>query len=98
MTKSEKVKFNAQTKKIEELEKQLKNMTDNKDSYYRQWQTAVEEINSVHAALSTLPGLPDKKYKVSEYETVNLTLTARLFSWIANQAFSQKLKSNIEEK
>lgn len=92
MTSTERKNFNALQKKCDDLEKNLKNMTDNKDIYYRQFQDCKNEINSVHAALDTLPGLPGKRHKVDEYNTVDLDINARLFSWIANQAFGNKIK------
>jgi len=76
-------------KRIEELESKLKSAESAKDSYYSQKNELQQEINSIHAALDTLPGLPGKIYKPDDYSSrVELTVTARLFSWIANAAFS----------
>ena len=68
-----------------------------KDSYYQSWQNAQKEINSIHAALDTLPGITSKRVKVSDYDTVELTINARLFAWISNVAFGSKKIINTEE-
>lgn len=91
MTKAEKTKYNQALAKIEKLEKDLKNSDERNENYRRQYQEAQKEIDSIHAALDTLPGIPSKKAKIDEYNTVSLTLNARLFAWISHVAFGGKI-------
>jgi chromosome segregation ATPase len=82
---------------IEKLKNTIKSLELSKDTMYQNWQKAQQEINSIHAALDTLPGIQGKRVKISEYENVDLTITARLFSWISCMAFGGK-KINIAEQ
>lgn len=97
MTRTEKTKFNQTIKEIEELQKKLKSVEDSKDCYYREVVDLRKQIDSVHAALDTLPGAPGKKVKIDDYTTVIMTISARLFAWISTVAFGQKIKIEGEE-
>ena len=85
-------------KKIEELEKKLIYAEQQKESNWKQYQEAQREINSIHAALDTLPGITGKRARISEYQEVDLTINARLFSWISSVAFGERKIIKSEEK
>ena len=90
MSKSINTQLKEAQKEIEDLKVKLKSAESAKDTYYNSYQKAQQEINSIHAALDTLPGIPGKRAKISEYENVDLTINARLFSWISTVAFGGK--------
>lgn len=90
MTASDRKKFNMLTREIETLKKKLEDAERSKDSAWKSYQDAKREIDSIHAALDVLPGIPSKKVKVDEYSTVELTINARLFAWVSSAAFGQK--------
>lgn len=82
---------------IEKLKSALKSAESSKDYNYQNWQKAQQEINSIHAALDVLPGIPGKRAKISEYEQVDLTINARLFAWVSNVAFGGKKIIKLED-
>jgi len=82
---------------IEKLKNTIKSLESSKDNAYQNWQKSQQEINSIHAALDTLPGIPGKRVKISEYENVDLTINARLFAWISCMAFGGKKINTITE-
>lgn len=64
-------------KRIVELEKQLKDTTATKESFYKQYSEVKEVIDGLHQVLDEL-GLPGWKDDNKYYR---LPLTVRLFSW-----------------
>jgi cell fate (sporulation/competence/biofilm development) regulator YmcA (YheA/YmcA/DUF963 family) len=90
MTSAEKKKFNLLQSEIEKLKKELVETRNSKDSAWKAYQDSKREIDSIHAALDVLPGIPSKKVKIDEYSTVELTINARLFAWVSSAAFGQK--------
>ena len=98
MTKAEKAKFNLLLKEIESLKKELESVKCNKDTWYKRAGDFEREINSIHAALDVLPGIPGKKVKLTEYQDVELTINARLFAWVSSVAFGKRIKPQIEEE
>lgn len=98
MTKTEKAKFNLMQKRIEELEKSLKNTEEQKNMNWRQYQEAQREIDSVHAALNVLPGIGSKKVKLDTYRDVELLITARLFAWVSAMSFGGRVQSTLNRE
>lgn len=68
-------------KQIEELTKQLKSAEQTKDSYYRQFGEANNELESIHTALDSI-GVPSVKKDRWGTET-RMNASARLFAWLA---------------
>ena len=97
MTSAEKKRFNLLVKENEDLKRQLASCENSKESYWKNYQETKREIDSIHAALDVLPGIPGKKVKISEYNDVELTINARLFAWISSVAFGQKSKPESAE-
>jgi len=90
MTKTEKTKHNQMLKEIEDLKKPVVSEKTSKDNYYKEIQELKREIDGVHLALDTLPGITGKTQKVGTYREVDLTISARLFAWISCMAFGGK--------
>jgi len=90
--KSVNTKLKEALKRIEELEKELKNCKDTRDSYYNENNNLRREIDNVHAALDVLPGVVSKKVKVDDYREINLLINARLFAWVSSIAFGENIK------
>lgn len=74
-------------KENEELKKKLASVESTKASYERQTQEYEKELQSVHAALNALPGIPQEAKNLNGYGTMRLTVTARLFAWLAQAQF-----------
>lgn len=76
----------AQSAKIEELEKKLKQSEDSKNSYYRERGDLQAEIEQVHALLDVLPGAAGRKTEHEEsYYRKDITAMTRLASYLAHR-------------
>ncbi len=72
--------------KIEELEKKLKSVTDDKDRWYKMQTEKNEEIEQVHALLDALPGAAGRQSQAEEpWQRKTLSLMTRLAAYLASR-------------
>jgi hypothetical protein len=92
MTKTEKAKFNALAKQLEEMTAEKKRYEEYYSNERKAKHLLEQEITSVHAALDTLPGIPCRSIKRG-YSDEELTIASRLFSWVSSVAFGGRTNS-----
>lgn len=81
-----KEQYSAAIAEIAELRKKLASETSTKDSWYSQMNSAHTELEQVHQILDSLSNPPPRKSKHEEsWRQVELSLTARLASWLASR-------------
>jgi len=90
MTKDQKLikELNAQ---VEKLTADVKRNQSSYEYADRERNELRKELDSIHTALDTLPGVPERKVADTTYGgTKEINVTGRLFAWIAASAFSTR--------